>query len=92
MGLDSFWSDKDSNTETELGFYSRSMGCDCCSNRLETKEDVRKEVVDSLVQVLAAKEFFKFSLVGLLMDAKKALAQRRKESREHRKKYGVAGE
>jgi hypothetical protein len=87
MGLNSFWSDKDNNTKTDVGFSSRSTGCDCCSNQLDTKEEVRKEVVDSLIEILAAKEYFKFGFVGLIRDAKEGLKERRKKSAEHQKKY-----
>ncbi|MFA5132797.1 MAG: hypothetical protein WC444_05750 [Candidatus Paceibacterota bacterium] len=57
----SFWSNKDNKIDEE-GFSARSTGCGCCSHELTTQKEVEEAVVQSLVQILAAFEYFNFDL------------------------------
>ena len=79
MGLDSIW-DEEGNwlTNKSNGFSARSTGCSCCSVKLETEKEVRKEAIDSLHWILRASRYFKWDIDSLLKKAKTEMNKKRK--------------
>jgi len=77
MGLDSIWdAEGEYLTKKSKGFKASSTGCDCCSVKLTTEEEVRKEAIDSLHYILRATDFFKWNIQDLLKDARKEVKLR----------------
>ena len=72
MGLDSIW-DNEGNylTKKSKGFSARSTGCSCCSSTLDTKEEVRKEMLDSLKYVVRGCNYFRWKVDDLVKEANK---------------------
>lgn len=72
MVLDSIW-DEDCNylKRRSKGFKARSSGCSCCSIDLSNEEEVRKEVIKSLVEVILARDYFRWDFTKLVKEARK---------------------
>lgn len=73
MGLASIWDDQGNYLKSKprsTGFRARSTGCSCCSSELETEDEVKREAINSLAEILVAKEFFRWSLPKLMEAAK----------------------
>lgn len=72
MGLEHIWDDEGNYLKkNSKGFRTRSTGCSCCSYDLTTKEEVEKEAIDSLMNVLIASDYFKFNFVNLISEARR---------------------
>lgn len=70
MGLDSIWNYEGNYlTSRKEKFDARSTGCSCCSVTLDTEKEVRKEAIESLVEILLAAKYFGWSLKGMITEA-----------------------
>lgn len=71
MGLDSIWDDRGEYLVKESkGFDARSTGCSCCSHKLNTEKDVRKEAIESLSYILRATDYFGWDIQELKNQAR----------------------
>jgi hypothetical protein len=83
MGIDSIWTSEGNYlTDRKHRFKARSTGCDCCSIDLLTKEEVKKEVIDSLATVLRAHYYFRFSWFSLIKEAKEKIKKENSEKHD----------
>lgn len=89
MGLDSIWNDEGEYLNLKprsKGFRARSTGCSCCSIELDTEAEVKREAIDSLMNVLLATQYFKWNFAELIKVARKLDKDRRAESKRERSK------
>ena len=72
MGFDSIWTKEGEWLKPgSKDFRARSTGCSCCSIELETEEAVKKEVLDTLANIVRAADYFEWAYLDLIDEAKK---------------------
>ena len=73
MSLDSIWDDEGNYLNKKSKHWkARTTGCSCCSADIDSDEELKKNALDSLIEVIIAQEVLKQDILGWIKEAKKS--------------------
>lgn len=81
MGLESIWGESGSRFtgKKKEGFQAKGTGCSCCATHLYEEEDVKREAINSLEEIMVAARYFKWDhdmMDNLVRQARKLAKER----------------